>query len=508
MKFQLLISLLISLHCILLRGQSNELYYHWEAQSDLKLVLHQSEVPCFTAISTINSTYTNFDVQRLGYATTGFSFWILYQSDVDAEALSFTNYYAGVVVEQSYVEVESYRVMNTAECVCPPSEYSYAEQIPFFTNESTWHSNIPVNEIRTYLLKVNVPTGVHFTRVHMRGTGYVNMLNCREIPESLANYTWQDNNTLFLFSDETGCESALDLCNSGVLNINLSSSLSSNPSILIEANLNGQSSLMADPLMTCPVALGNPNFEISSIELYGPLDECSSLCELVAPSHIIEDNEMVANSLNVVQGRYLIKLNFSGVNNFITYTDQYVECMSQVVVDYHFPQCNYQYPALNECEGCLPEFAPGPGEYVVSAWVKQEGAPLNTTTYTAPYVEVSTSGAPSNTISFTPQGEIIDGWQLIEGVVSVGEDAGAVQISLKSSSGNVLFDDVRFFPKDGSMKCYVYDPVNMRLVAELDERHFATLYEYDEEGALLRVKKETSRGIMTIQESRNSAVKK
>ena len=31
-------------------------------------------------------------------------------------------------------------------------------------------------------------------------------------------------------------------------------------------------------------------------------------------------------------------------------------------------------------------------------------------------------------------------------------------------------------------------------VAELDERHFATFYEYDNEGRLVRVKKETERG--------------
>jgi hypothetical protein len=54
------------------------------------------------------------------------------------------------------------------------------------------------------------------------------------------------------------------------------------------------------------------------------------------------------------------------------------------------------------------------------------------------------------------------------------------------------------------MKCYVYDPHDLRFVAELDERHYATFYEYDLEGKLVRVKKETERGIMTIQESRSN----
>ena len=57
------------------------------------------------------------------------------------------------------------------------------------------------------------------------------------------------------------------------------------------------------------------------------------------------------------------------------------------------------------------------------------------------------------------------------------------------------------------MKSFVYDPINMRLVAELDERHYATFYEYDEEGQLIRVKKETERGIMTIQETKSNTSK-
>ena len=52
------------------------------------------------------------------------------------------------------------------------------------------------------------------------------------------------------------------------------------------------------------------------------------------------------------------------------------------------------------------------------------------------------------------------------------------------------------------MKTYVYRPDNLRLCAELDENNFATFYEYDDEGALTRTKKETELGVMTIQEVR------
>jgi len=54
----------------------------------------------------------------------------------------------------------------------------------------------------------------------------------------------------------------------------------------------------------------------------------------------------------------------------------------------------------------------------------------------------------------------------------------------------------------------VYDPVSFKLVAQLDENHMATFFEYDQEGLLVRTKKETSQGIVTITESRRSNAKK
>lgn len=57
------------------------------------------------------------------------------------------------------------------------------------------------------------------------------------------------------------------------------------------------------------------------------------------------------------------------------------------------------------------------------------------------------------------------------------------------------------------MKGYVYNK-QQKLVAELDENNYATFYEYDEEGNLIRVKKETERGIITVKEVRSSFKKR
>ena len=71
----------------------------------------------------------------------------------------------------------------------------------------------------------------------------------------------------------------------------------------------------------------------------------------------------------------------------------------------------------------------------------------------------------------------------------------------------IYFDDIRMQPFNANMKSYVYDPHTLKLSAELDENNYATFYEYDEEGQLVRVKKETSQGIKTINETRSAQQK-
>lgn len=159
-----------------------------------------------------------------------------------------------------------------------------------------------------------------------------------------------------------------------------------------------------------------------------------------------------------------------------------------------------------ECKDCITSFSPKPGKYMVSAWVKEDGAAMNTITYSNASIGVSFSSDPS-TFSLVPSGRIIDGWQRIEGVITVPVDATDIHLAFQTNSGSVYFDDIRFYPLDGSMVSYVYDPVNLRLMAQLDERNYATFYEYDEEGKLIRVKKETERGVMTIQENRDNIKK-
>lgn len=146
-------------------------------------------------------------------------------------------------------------------------------------------------------------------------------------------------------------------------------------------------------------------------------------------------------------------------------------------------------------------FHPEAGKYVLSAWVKEAhtGSP---STYNNSSIAVNIDG---NITIAKPSGAIIDGWQKIDQVVNIPKNALNLEVSLENNhDSDVYFDDIRFHPFDANMKSFVYDPITQRLMAELDENNYATFYEYDSEGGLVRVKKETERGIQTIQETRSA----
>ncbi len=126
------------------------------------------------------------------------------------------------------------------------------------------------------------------------------------------------------------------------------------------------------------------------------------------------------------------------------------------------------------------------------------------------FVDENGNPIPNSVLQFSPQGPIIDKWQKITGQFQIPNETGRMTIALKNTDENkmVYFDDVRIQPLESNMKTFVYHPENQRLVSELDENNYATYYEYDLEGGLVRVKKETVKGVYTIQETRSGNVKK
>ncbi|MGV3610305.1 MAG: hypothetical protein ACO1N0_05120 [Fluviicola sp.] len=155
---------------------------------------------------------------------------------------------------------------------------------------------------------------------------------------------------------------------------------------------------------------------------------------------------------------------------------------------------------------CVRKFSPTPGEYVVGAWVKQAatgGGTVEVTIYNSSNVVVAGPTA------FTTSSTKLDGWQRIEGTLTIPAGAAKITVSLKNTgaSGNVYFDDFRMHPFQAGMVTTVYDPTTLLKTASHDGYNYTTFYNYDENNQLVRVRVETSEGIKTISESEISIYK-
>lgn len=169
-------------------------------------------------------------------------------------------------------------------------------------------------------------------------------------------------------------------------------------------------------------------------------------------------------------------------------------------------------------DDCLPVFAPEintSATYTLTLWAKQVqplAAPLFD--YDKVLVSVKKDGTSILATDYL-KSDIIEGWQRLEYTFTVPSAAsGDITISIKNNNAfevgkdrRIFVDDIKVVPEKSIAKCYVYDYRTQWLMSELDENHFATFYEYDEEGKLIRVKKETEKGIMTIQEGRYNTPK-
>ncbi len=142
--------------------------------------------------------------------------------------------------------------------------------------------------------------------------------------------------------------------------------------------------------------------------------------------------------------------------------------------------------------------------YILSAWVKSSSTnPAFTYEGNGAGIDVAMNGG---TETFQPSGPMIEGWQRIEGVFTYNSGSDLSFTLRPSGATNYYFDDIRIYPEDGSIQTYVYNPEDYRLQAVMDQNNYATFYHYDEEGNLFLIKKETAKGIKTIQETREYVI--
>lgn len=146
---------------------------------------------------------------------------------------------------------------------------------------------------------------------------------------------------------------------------------------------------------------------------------------------------------------------------------------------------------------CIPDFNPTSGDqrFVIDLWVKGTGQLL---------IRQANAASAGTDIPLVPQPDapIIEGWQRIYEFIDLDEDTETLVFTFTGQDQTTCyFDDFRIYPFDANMKSFVYHPASLKLMAELDENNHATFYEYDEEWNLIRVKKETERGVYTLQEN-------
>jgi len=205
--------------------------------------------------------------------------------------------------------------------------------------------------------------------------------------------------------------------------------------------------------------------------------------------------QKLASNLTAHSGNYSAQLPGGGVT-----MSTIIHSTAQKTLPYLTFDTNNQYITQNTV-GLYPNgFEPSPGKkYIFNAWVKDNNL---------------TQKSVTSTLSLTMNGTnipltckaIVEDWKLVEGTLDLATvPSGSLNITIQPlGSGPVYIDDIRMHPFDANMKSYAYDDKTMRLMAEIDENGFATFYEYDNEGLLVRVKKETEKGIMTLKESRSS----
>lgn len=196
--------------------------------------------------------------------------------------------------------------------------------------------------------------------------------------------------------------------------------------------------------------------------------------------------------------------------NYSLKLDSSITLYSYIFPDEHAPgiylktnQWGEYYRGLDPWLG-LRDFSPVTGrKYIFSAWVRSLANPYgNQAGIRLQYIP----GGKNINVELKA---IVDGWKLVEAVLDLPNDISSSDampyFGLKILRvGTTSIDDIRIFPADGQLKSYSYDDRNMRVMAEMDENNYATFFEYDQEGALIRVKKETERGVMTIKENRST----
>lgn len=137
-----------------------------------------------------------------------------------------------------------------------------------------------------------------------------------------------------------------------------------------------------------------------------------------------------------------------------------------------------------------------PGYYVFSAWFV---GPYNGSSGHIWIRTGNDDGEWEEVISEEPQLKKNYPWYLFTGRFWVKE---TTYLKFKVTTMSHI-DNILIYPTDASVKAFVYDPMSMRLTAEVSEQNISTYYFYDIEGKLQQTKLENVGGNPTMREYRS-----
>lgn len=148
-------------------------------------------------------------------------------------------------------------------------------------------------------------------------------------------------------------------------------------------------------------------------------------------------------------------------------------------------------------------------EYIISFWVK-EG--ISSDVDEQLILSLTSSVATPVTLTRETADVHVNGWtkRTYRFSMAAGEELLDLTFENKLENGGdplpCYVDDIMIYPAKSVMNAYVYDRDKKRVMATLSPNNFATFYEYNLEGNMIRQKVETDRGIMTVSESRQSMI--
>lgn len=252
-------------------------------------------------------------------------------------------------------------------------------------------------------------------------------------------------------------------------------------------------------LQTLPVAIASnarlrdmayDGFEDYDLSLQCQSDTCNVYKGHFNFLPVINGNSVMIDNAYAHTGNYSLKLNTSVTLSRSTYPAN--DALYTRDAKHQFRLATNQP---------MKGFSPLSGQqFVLSFWVRD-----NNSASVHPALNVSVNGSTIVTGS-TYKAPVVEGWKRVETVFTLSPGAGSFDLSF-TPTGTVHIDDIRIAPYAAQMKSFAYDAGSLRLMAELDENNLATFYEYDDEGILIRLKKETEKGIMTIRETRTGLKK-